>query len=975
MGLRLVVAALLPAVVCGGVRRVPHDHLRLQVEPEQQHAIIIDASFQGTRVHVYSWPLDEVLREVPRDAVSAVRPAFHGYRDGGEPLVEHILRPLIQFARNHIPDEMEQHATPLWLRATSHGMGLIPHTHQYEIMKYVSYYLSSCGFDFQSADIITELDTAVLGWTALNFQQIADPMKASNASVGFIQISAQMSSVTFVDEGKDGELQEDDLLLKFPSGQRFLLYSHFFDRHGMDSAWDLFHIELLRQKAVEQPCLPAGYRLPYQHGQRSHVFEGSGDSLACLDLIRKLLFPYVPCARQPCAFDGSYLPESNSFVVYPQHGPVRELLKRFGDAPVSVSGLQQEALRWLSCRPPAPPPGPYGEGGDVTCTRAGFWLSYLSLFLATVQLSCPRCARHHKWIRFQTVAPGSNTTLGWPLGLLLFHTLEGTQETLSSSFAMDSTVLIGCFAFLFVISVSSAFLMDFATDGGAPPVAASSAARTPRHLLRYNFPRRPRQRSDGPWLLAYQFLHWECVSRVRVYGRQKLLRLDHKVVPPVLTVTRDAADDEGVPLLCKGDYDAEGDMMPECANAWQGAFVLLSTYIDLGLLCLPCAVLKTGWALLPALLLLVMLTSTTSKVLLRCFPKVNTAFFVPYGGDTFANLTFHCLGYLPQSCAVLLDGLVWWGKAVAAAILLAHCVAQLLPTWAVAVPWVVVALWTAPVLARPQLLHSTLAGWLWALMAAAVLLIVIAVGVWYGVGEPPSPTGLQHESPLSGPDMATGLGVLAFFLGGHRAVIALRRTGQPPEVVEATLDLAHVALFAVYAVGIVGCLLTYQGFPYASDRFPSTVMSVVQDLNFAPSLSVGFTLLVAVNLSIALPAAVDVFSVLAADWLDLKATRTGFLRDYGTRLGGLAATLVPAYLIGARLQFLLALVGALLMLLSFAFPLLCHLVLFQHALPLRTLLAQAWMLAGCACVVGWVALRAVAGLLAIDQPPGLAPTL
>lgn len=26
----------------------------------------------------------------------------------------------------------------------------------------------------------------------------------------------------------------------------------------------------------------------------------------------------------------------------------------------------------------------------------------------------------------------------------------------------------------------------------------------------------------------------------------------------------------------------------QCANAWQGAFVLLSTYIDLGLLCLPC---------------------------------------------------------------------------------------------------------------------------------------------------------------------------------------------------------------------------------------------------------------------------------------------------------------------------------------------------------------------------------------------------
>ncbi len=39
----------------------------------------------------------------------------------------------------------------------------------------------------------------------------------------------------------------------------------------------------------------------------------------------------------------------------------------------------------------------------------------------------------------------------------------------------------------------------------------------------------------------------------------------------------------------------------------------------------------------------------------------------------------------------------------------------------------------------------------------------------------------------------------------------------------------------------------------------------------------------------------------------------------------------------------------------------------QRVLPLRTLLAQAWMLAGCTCAVGWIALRAVAGLLALGH--------
>eukprot|EP00668_Euglena_longa_P041590 GGOE01054753.1.p1 GENE.GGOE01054753.1~~GGOE01054753.1.p1 ORF type:complete len:430 (+),score=153.10 GGOE01054753.1:257-1546(+) len=429
-----------------------------------------------------------------------------------------------------------------------------------------------------------------------------------------------------------------------------------------------------------------------------------------------------------------------------------------------------------------------------------------------------------------------------------------------------------------------------------------------------------------------------------------------------------------MPLLCKGDYEAEGDMVPECATAWQGAFILLNTYFDLGLLCLPCAVRKSGWALLPALLLLVMLTSTTSKVLLHCFPKVNAGFFTPYGGDTFANLTFHCLGYLPQYCVVLLDVLVWWGKSIAAAILLTHCVAQLLPCWDSAVPWIVVTLWTAPILVRPQLLHSTVATWLWCLQAAVVLLTIIIVGLWYGTGEPPSFTGLQHDLPVFGSDMATGIGVLSFFLCGHRAVIALRRAVQPVEVLEAALDVSHAAVFVAYAIGIVGCYLIFQGFPYASDRFPTTVVSVVQDLGFSGFFPVALILLVAINLSIALPAAVDVFGLLVADWLELRFVRAG-LRDFGTRLCCLGVTLLPAFLIGARLQFLLAFVGSLLMLLSFVFPLLCHLLLFQHALPLRTLLAEAWMLAGCTCVVGWISLRAVAGLLAIDQPPGLPPTL
>ena len=60
--------------------------------------------------------------------------------------------------------------------------------------------------------------------------------------------------------------------------------------------------------------------------------------------------------------------------------------------------------------------------------------------------------------------------------------------------------------------------------------------------------------------------------------------------------------------------------------------------------------------------------------------QVNRAFFVPYGGDIFANLTLFCLGPVSQHAAVLMDIGLWFGKTIACIMVIVSCVHDLCPS-------------------------------------------------------------------------------------------------------------------------------------------------------------------------------------------------------------------------------------------------------------------------------------------------------
>ena len=63
--------------------------------------------------------------------------------------------------------------------------------------------------------------------------------------------------------------------------------------------------------------------------------------------------------------------------------------------------------------------------------------------------------------------------------------------------------------------------------------------------------------------------------------------------------------------------------MPYQAGLFTGVFLLINSYLGLGLLCIPRAAHETGWLLIPVLVVLNMLSSYTAKLLLRCFPRVS----------------------------------------------------------------------------------------------------------------------------------------------------------------------------------------------------------------------------------------------------------------------------------------------------------------------------------------------------------------
>jgi hypothetical protein len=267
-----------------------------------------------------------------------------------------------------------------------------------------------------------------------------------------------------------------------------------------------------------------------------------------------------------------------------------------------------------------------------------------------------------------------------------------------------------------------------------------------------------------------------------------------------------------------------------------------------------------------------------------------------------------------------------------------------------------------PLLLRPRVLHGSFATALSTCQLLAVVGVTAGLGVAYGAGDP-GLTSMRRDLPVFGPDMAIGVGILAFCLAGQRGVLSLRRAIHPPEALDLTVDISFAVLFFLYAVTIAGTYLMYRGFGAAADHFPVALPAVVVALEYTPFLTIAFPALVATHLSVALPAILDTLSILVAEFLDLSPPDSGWPRGFGVRAGCFLLVLSIAALTGTRLPFLVAGLGALKLFRSLVLPILFHLILFQRELPLRTLLAQAWILAGGGCVAGWVILRAVAGSL------------
>ena len=111
---------------------------------EHNYAVVIDAGSSGSRVLIYHWPkhdgdashllkIDQLF-EKGAPLVKKVEPGLSSFADSPHKAYAH-LKPLLDFARNHIPVGKEE-STLLYVLATA-GMRLIPLNDQQLIMTYI----------------------------------------------------------------------------------------------------------------------------------------------------------------------------------------------------------------------------------------------------------------------------------------------------------------------------------------------------------------------------------------------------------------------------------------------------------------------------------------------------------------------------------------------------------------------------------------------------------------------------------------------------------------------------------------------------------------------------------------------------------------------------------------------------------------------------------------------------------------------
>ncbi|KAF3789353.1 putative apyrase 6 [Nymphaea thermarum] len=235
------------------------------------YGIVIDGGSTGTRIHLFEYRNDgrvPVLESISKENFATMRthPGLSAFEEDPDGAGRSILG-LLKFAKERIPKD-QWSETEVRLMATA-GLRRLELESQERILDECRKVLTLSRFKFKNewASVITGADEGIYAWVAANYALGTlggDP----HETTGIIELGGASAQVTFVP--KDPPPPEFSRVLSF-GGVTYRLYSHSLLHIGQNVAYDSVHkllasrdalqsSESLGEKALNDPCIPRGYR-------------------------------------------------------------------------------------------------------------------------------------------------------------------------------------------------------------------------------------------------------------------------------------------------------------------------------------------------------------------------------------------------------------------------------------------------------------------------------------------------------------------------------------------------------------------------------------------------------------------------------------------------------------------------------------------------------------------------------------------
>ncbi|CAN1817395.1 Probable apyrase 6, partial [Linum perenne] len=288
------------------------------VDWNKKYRIFIDGGSTGTRIHVFSYTVENgnpVFEFGDKDAAMRVSPGLSAYSDdpesGGESLIE-----LIEFAKERVPREMWRD-TEIRLMATA-GMRLLESDVQGKVMEGCRNVLRESGFLFMDewASVISGSDEGVYAWIVANYASGSLGGEPAETT-GVIELGGASAQVTFVTN--EQMPPEFSRVVKFRN-VTYNIYSHSFLQFGQvilllpSILLRLLILFITAAESAEKgmildPCTPSGYSNTEKWDLLSNLHPKGNFSKcrsAALTLLQK---GKEKCAYQRCSIGSTFIPK------------------------------------------------------------------------------------------------------------------------------------------------------------------------------------------------------------------------------------------------------------------------------------------------------------------------------------------------------------------------------------------------------------------------------------------------------------------------------------------------------------------------------------------------------------------------------------------------------------------------------------------------------------------------------------------